>query len=101
MAVKLINVFIVPHEKENEFLANWRKTAEFFSRKKGFIETHLHRNAGTGNTTFSFINIALWESPEAWQSNHDEYKPTEYSIPGVKGHPSIFEPIVDLYYQGS
>lgn len=97
MAVTLINTFIVPHDKEAEFLENWNATSRHFANKPGFIETHLHRNTGVGNGTFSFINIARWESAEAWRSNHDDYKPGEYSIPGVKGHPAIFECIVDLY----
>lgn len=101
MAVKLINVFIVPEDREEEFLTHWKKTTEVFCRKKGFIETHLHRNLGTGNKTFTFINIALWESPEAWKTIHDDYKPTEYTVPGVKGHASIFEPIIDVFYQGA
>ena len=100
MAVKLLNVFIVPEGKEEEFLTEWRTTANHFSHTKGFIETHLHRNTGKGNPTFSFINIATWESPEAWYDSHEDYKPTEYNIPGVKGHPAIFESIVDVEYKG-
>ncbi len=101
MPVTLLNVFIVPEGKEEEFLTEWQKTAAHFSHTKGFLEAHLHRNTGKGNTTFSFINIAKWESPEAWYNSHEDYKPTEYNIAGVKGHPAIFEPIVDLEYQGS
>jgi heme-degrading monooxygenase HmoA len=100
MPVTLLNVFIVPEDKEEEFLLNWRKTTGVFSRKKGFIEAHLHRNTGVGNTAFRFINIAKWESAEAWKQTHDDYRPTEYDIPGVKGHPSIFESIIDAYYEG-
>jgi hypothetical protein len=28
------------------------------------------------------------------------YKPKEYLIPGVKGHPSIFECVVDIFGPG-
>ena len=98
MPVTLLNVFIVPEDKEEEFLTEWRKTAARFSRTKGFVETHLHRNTGVGNQSFRFINIAKWDSPEAWRSTHADYRPTEYDIPGVKGHPAIFESVVDLEY---
>ncbi|MES2413640.1 MAG: antibiotic biosynthesis monooxygenase family protein [Pseudomonadota bacterium] len=101
MAVTLINVFIVPKEKEDEFLENWKKTTTVFVKDPGFIEAHLHRNQGTGNGTFSFINIARWESAEAWRVAHDAYSPSEYRIPGVKGHPAIFEPIVDAVREGT
>ena len=97
MAVTLINTFIVPEDKEDEFLRNWKTTSAVFAGKPGFIETHLHRNTGVGNGTFRFINIARWESAEAWRTNHADYTPGEYSIPGVKGHPAIFECVVDLY----
>ncbi|MES2190083.1 MAG: antibiotic biosynthesis monooxygenase [Pseudomonadota bacterium] len=98
MPATLINVFIVPADKEEEFLSNWKKTANFFQStpNTGFIETHLHRNTGAGNGTFTFINIASWDSAEHWKNSHDAYSPTEYLIPGVKGHPSIYECIVDL-----
>ena len=97
MAVTLNNVFIVPGDKEEEFLANWRQTAAHFQKTDGFIECHFHRNIGVGNGTFKFINIAKWESAEAWRVAHEDYPPTEYHIDGVKGHPAIFESIVDLY----
>ena len=46
MAVTLLNVFIVPADKEDEFLTEWKKTANFFANTKGFLEAHLHRNTG-------------------------------------------------------
>lgn len=97
MPVTLINVFNVPSDKEEEFLRHWNQTTKVFRGKKGFIETHLHRNTGTGNQTFQFINIAKWESAEAWRSIHDEYKPSEYGVPGIKGHPAIFETAMNVY----
>lgn len=99
MAVTLLNVFIVPEGKEEEFLANWKKTATHFSTHgTGFVETHLHRNTGVGNGTFQFINIARWKSADDWRNSHDEYRPTEYDIEGVKGHPAIFEDVVNLEF---
>ena len=100
MPATLINAFIVPADKEEEFLARWRETTTVFSRTPGFIEAHLHKNTGVGNGTFSFINIAKWQSAEAWQSTHATYTPREYAIPGVKPHPAIYEPIIDFYQQG-
>lgn len=100
MSVTLINVFIVPEDKEEEFFENWRRTASHFQKTKGFVECHFHKNTGVGNGTFRFINIAKWESADAWRISHDDYKPTEYAVEGVKGHPAIFESVSDLYYQG-
>ena len=64
MTATLINAFIVPADKEEEFLENWKKTTDYFSQRKGFIETFLHRNTGVGNQTFMYINLAKWESKE-------------------------------------
>ena len=101
MAVTLINVFIVPAEKEEEFRRSWDQTSAKFSETPGFIETHLHRNTGVGNGTFQYINIARWESAQAWHDTHADLPPSEYTIAGVKGHPAIFECVVDLYRGGS
>ena len=96
MSVILINTFIVPDDQEAEFLRHWKQTATFFSKRPGFIETHMHKNTGVGNGTFKFINYAKWESADAWRSNHDLYRPTEYDLPGVKGHPAIYEIVIDM-----
>jgi len=97
MAVTLINVFLVPQDKEEEFRRNWQMSADTFCRTPGFIETHLHRNTGVGNETFQYVNIARWVSAEAWHDSHAAYPPTEYEIDGVKGHPAIFQCVVDMY----
>ncbi|MFC5219888.1 antibiotic biosynthesis monooxygenase family protein [Streptomyces coerulescens] len=97
MEATLINVFIVPADKEEEFLTNWHRTSEIYRDGGGLIEAHLHRNTGVGNGTFSFVNIARWVSAEAWRTAHVAYVPGEYSVEGVKGHPSIFENVADIY----
>lgn len=97
MAETLINVFTVEPGSEDEFLRHWRRTTEVFRAMPGFIETHLHRNTGVGNQTFQFINVARWTSAEAWRDTHDAYQPTEYGVPGVKGHPAIFRTAVNVY----
>jgi hypothetical protein len=96
----LINVFIIPNDKEDEFLENWHRTSAVFQQDGGLIEAHLHRNAGVGNQTFQFINIARWTSAEAWRSAHEAYPPTEYSVEGVVGHPAIYSPVADIYGVG-
>ena len=97
MTVTLLNVFIVPDDKEEEFFEDWRRTADHFQHTPGFVECHFHKNTGVGNGTFKFINIAKWESAEAWRVAHEDYPPPEYGIPGVKGHPAIYESVCDLY----
>ncbi len=94
MAVILINPFVVPAEKEAEFLRAWNETTRVFSEAPGYIETHLHKNAGVGDGTFQFINVCLWESAESWNATHGGYKPGEESIEGVQHHPGIFQEVI-------
>ncbi len=94
MPVALINPFVVPADKEEEFLRAWNETTRVFSNIPGFIETHLHKNTGVGDGRFQYINIALWESADAWNSTHGSYKPEEESIPGVEHYPGIFQEII-------
>lgn len=56
MPVALINPFVVPADKEEEFLRAWNQTTRVFSSTPGFIETHLHKNTGVGDGTFQYIN---------------------------------------------
>ncbi|MBV8885699.1 MAG: antibiotic biosynthesis monooxygenase [Chroococcidiopsidaceae cyanobacterium CP_BM_RX_35] len=90
----------MPEDQEAEFLKNWRQTTEVYSHTPGLIETHLHRNKGIGDGTFKFINIAYWESVEAWRSTHGDYHAGEDSLPGVKGHPAIYESVINVQLQG-
>ena len=101
MIATLINAFIIPEDKEEEFLESWKKTTDYFSRKKGFLETKLHRNSGVGDQTFMYVNVAKWESKEAWDKLHREYMPSEYNIEGVKGHAACFDPVIHVKYQGN
>jgi hypothetical protein len=34
----------------------------------GFERTELHRNAGVGDPTYQFVNIATWASAHAWRA---------------------------------
>ncbi len=94
MAVTLINPFVVPADKEAEFLRAWNETTRVFSGTPGYIETHLHKNTGVGDNTFLYVNICLWESAEAWNATHGGYQPGEEHIEGVEHHPGIFQEVI-------
>lgn len=100
MTVTLINAFVIPKGQEEEFLKNWQETAEVFSHRHGFIETHLHRNTGIGDGTFQFVNIARWESSEAWQSAIQERSLVKHDPPGVKAYPALYESMISFQHQG-
>jgi heme oxygenase (mycobilin-producing) len=64
--VVLINVFSVPKGQEEEFLQRWGKHAEALIHEPGFIRTKLHRSLDP-EAQFNFINVAHWESVEAFR----------------------------------
>jgi heme-degrading monooxygenase HmoA len=65
--VILINPFSIPKGREEEFLKMWNETAQLMKNQPGFIDTKLHRSLDP-DARFQFINIAHWESAEAWQA---------------------------------
>lgn len=67
MAVTLINPFEVPEGREEEALTGWDAAAEFLRKQPGFISTKLHEAIAPGGK-FHFINVAQWESAEAFQA---------------------------------
>ncbi len=65
--VALINVFAVTQiGKEDEFIRLWNETANLMTKEPGFIDTKLHQSLDS-KARFQFVNIAHWESQEAWQ----------------------------------
>jgi heme oxygenase (mycobilin-producing) len=65
--ITLINVFEVPTEHVDVFVAQWRERAALMSTKPGFLDSRLHR-ALSSQTRFQLVNVAHWESREAWQA---------------------------------
>jgi quinol monooxygenase YgiN len=68
MSLTLVNLFTVPPEDEEAFVARFRATAERCAGVAGFEGTELHRNTGVGDPAYRFVNIATWESAAAWQA---------------------------------
>jgi heme-degrading monooxygenase HmoA len=65
--VTLINVFEVPVEQVEMFIAQWRERAALLRTKPGFLDTRLHR-ALSSQARFQLVNVAHWESREAFQA---------------------------------
>jgi len=66
-AVTFINIFEVPVEQIDTFIAHWRGLAKIMSTAPGFRNARLHR-AFSSQTRFQIINVANWESPQAWEA---------------------------------
>ena len=87
-AVVLINVFAVSPEMAAEFLKTWHETCEFMRSAPGFIDTTLHRSLDT-DTRFRFVNIAHWESEDAYQAALARQEPGEKHLP-IKANPALY-----------
>ncbi len=85
--VTLINVFEVPTEHVEVFIAQWRERAALMSTKPGFLDTRLHR-AVSSQTRFQLVNVAHWESREAL---HAATADTEFQerISAVTANPRV------------
>jgi quinol monooxygenase YgiN len=68
MPMTLINLFTVSPEQEEGFVARFTATAEALKGLPGFLGTDLHKNAGVGDQSYRFVNIAKWESADHWRA---------------------------------
>lgn len=64
--VTLINVFEVPPGQRDAVIAQWEAARDVLQDQPGYISTALHQ-AISPTSRFELINIARWESPEAFQ----------------------------------
>lgn len=88
--VVLINVFEVPVEAEQEFLAWWKNSSEALKKEPGFIDARLHRHLHPG-MRFQFVNVAHWESEEALNIARVKNQDILQSLRAGKGTPLLCE----------
>jgi Antibiotic biosynthesis monooxygenase len=67
MSLTLVNLFTVPPGEEDAFVARFKGVVGSLAGTPGFESLELHRNAGVGDPSFAFVNIAKWESADAWR----------------------------------
>ncbi|BAZ25988.1 Heme-degrading monooxygenase HmoB [Kalymmatonema gypsitolerans NIES-4073] len=67
LPVVLINTFSIPKGTEEDFVKMWTEALEFIKNEPGFIDAKLHRSLDS-DARFQFINVAHWESQEAWKA---------------------------------
>ncbi|GAB2535855.1 antibiotic biosynthesis monooxygenase family protein [Nocardia heshunensis] len=63
--ITFVNAFEIPADRIDDFVPNWLDRAEHMSNAPGFRANRLHR-ALDATTHFQLINIAQWDTPEAW-----------------------------------
>ncbi|MGW4246138.1 antibiotic biosynthesis monooxygenase family protein [Nocardia sp. NPDC004722] len=63
--ITFVNAFEIPADRIDDFVPNWLDRAQHMSNTPGFRTNRLHRALAPA-THFQLINIAQWDSPEAW-----------------------------------
>jgi len=90
-SVILINPFTVPVGKVDEAIKAWEAGRDFLSQQPGYISTKLHQSLTT-EAQYQLINVAEWESPEAFRAattamrENAKFPPVE----GVKAAPALY-----------
>ncbi|SRR6266536_1567195 len=98
--VTLINVFEVPAEHVEVVVAQWRERAALMRTKPGFLDTRLHR-ALSSQTRFQLVNVAHWESREAFQAatadpEFQQRASAATADPPVSAHAALYQVAVEF-----
>jgi heme oxygenase (mycobilin-producing) len=87
--VVLINVFEVPAEHDETFLSGWEHQREYLSAREGYRSTRLHRSLSP-DADFRFVNVALWESEQAFRDATSQPEFTSAPVP-FRFHASLYQ----------
>jgi heme-degrading monooxygenase HmoA len=73
--VTLMNSFVVPDGRDEEFVELWTQTSEYFRAQPGFQSLRLHR-AVTPGSQYRYVNVARWASDAEYRAPHgtDEFR---------------------------
>jgi heme-degrading monooxygenase HmoA len=67
--VTLMNRFRVAPERDEQFLALWTNTSNYFRAQPGFVSLRLHRAASSAAED-RWVNVAVWESEADFRAAH-------------------------------
>jgi hypothetical protein len=59
--VALIDLFEVPDDEDERFLAGWERLREALAQQRGYLGTRLHRSLAPAD--FRFVDVTRWSSP--------------------------------------
>jgi heme-degrading monooxygenase HmoA len=73
--VTLINSFLVPEGRDEDFMKLWIDTSTYFRKQPGFLSLRLHR-AVTPGAQYRYVNVARWASDTDYRAPHqtDEFR---------------------------
>ena len=82
--VVLIDLFEVPADEDDAFLAGWDAARDVLAQQQGYLGARLHRAAGPAE--LRFIDLARWSSPLMVQ------RAAAKAIP-FPSHPALYQPV--------
>ena len=92
MTKTLVHAFRVPEGREDEFFEGWKALTAELDGAPGYLGTKLLKKSDDGVGEFAFVNIALWESKDAWKAAVSTPEFTRH-LPSMKD----FESVPGLY----
>ena len=97
--VTLMNRFVVPAPRDQEFEAMWTRTSEYFVARPGFVSLRLHR-AVSADATHRWVNVANWACQADYRAAHatEEFRRL-VGQPGWQEFPSfptLFEVVTSI-----
>ena len=89
--VVLINAFEVPEAQREAVIAAWEDARAFLVTQPGYIDTALHGSINP-NARFELVNIARWESPEAFMAAARAMQASGVFVPpaGTVANPALY-----------
>jgi heme oxygenase (mycobilin-producing) len=87
--VRLISAFEVPPDADDAFIAGWEHARGSLTHRDGAGATALHR-ALRRDAEFRFVNVAVFESAEAWRQAISDGDPSGGAIP-FTAHSGLYE----------
>lgn len=100
MPVTLINAFEVPVDDETGFLEQWKRTSAQVQGQEGFIDTRLHR-ALRDDARFLYVNVATWESEEAYHAAFRKIVVAEGGDADVHANPALYRIVARLTHDAA
>jgi heme-degrading monooxygenase HmoA len=99
--VILINPFTVPEGKLAESIKYWESHRDFLKCQPGYISTKLHQSlqdqSFLGEATYKLINVAVWETQEAFNAAAQKMRAKlgSVGVEGLSGDPALYYVVRD------
>lgn len=88
MPVTFINLFEVPADRDDAFRRLWNEVNAYMRGQPGYRSHRMHR-ALAEDARYRYVNVAEWESAEAWRDAHDDGFRTLVGQPQWREFPSV------------